>query len=244
MAFIFFPQINRIQQESLLAAVPSQPPPPYTPPATPPPSARVPPKPAPKFVPTSKDPILSLCQTITSAFFERKSTGVDLKEDEAFVAELVAMCDEKDVHKGAKNVYVRFLIDLVGEIAAEVFKCEAEAQNPPWMPQKPLARQRLLLPRNPDHLWKVVCREVLVYFGHEKRVAKENLIVRWSHKKRDRVDQILVRELHGEEAAWVDYSVDEAVVKDQLGDAILDLLVKDTVKHLKKVCRKKRLVDA
>ena len=43
------------------------------------------------------------------------------------------------------------------------------------------------------------------------------------------MDQILVRELHSEEAAWTDYTKDEAQVKDQLTEGILDILIDDTV---------------
>jgi hypothetical protein len=62
---------------------------------------------------------------------------------------------------------------------------------------------------------------------------------RWSQKRRDRVDQILVRELHSEESAWTDYSEDEATVKDQLTDNIMDLLINDTVNVFLKIFEKK-----
>ena len=76
---------------------------------------------------------------------------------------------------------------------------------------------------------------MLVFFGFERRAQKENLIVRWSQKKRDHVDQILVRELHAEEQDWTDYSVDEAIVKDQLTDNIMSLLVEDLVRELRAI---------
>ena len=64
-------------------------------------------------------------------------------------------------------------------------------------------------------LSNIICREVMVAFGFEKRALKENLIVRWSpQKRRDRVDQILVRELHSEEKEWTDYTYDETIVQE------------------------------
>ena len=62
---------------------------------------------------------------------------------------------------------------------------------------------------------------------------------RWSQKRRDRVDQILVRELHSEESAWTDYSADEATVKNQLTDALMDMLIQDTADIFQKIEEKK-----
>ena len=63
---------------------------------------------------------------------------------------------------------------------------------------------------------------------------------RWSQKRRDRVDQILVRELHSEESAWTDYSADEANVKDQLTESLLDMMLLDTVNVFAKIYEKKQ----
>ena len=102
------------------------------------------------------------------------------------------------------------------------------------MAQKPLIKARLALPKDSGSLSSIVCREVMVAFGYEKRAAKENLIVRWSpQKRRDRVDQILVRELHSEETEWTDYSQDEAIVKDSVSEGLFDILITDTVDHVK-----------
>ena len=95
-------------------------------------------------------------------------------------------------------------------------------------------KARLALPKDSASLSSIVCREIMVAFGYEKRAAKENLIVRWSpQKRRDRVDQILVRELHSEEKEWTDYSQDETVVKDSVTESLLELLITDTVEHVK-----------
>ena len=102
------------------------------------------------------------------------------------------------------------------------------------MAQKPLLKARLSLPKDPDSLSKIIDREVMVAFGFEKRASKENLIVRWSpQKRRDRVDQILVRELHSEEKEWTDYTYDETIVKDSVTDSLMEVLITDTVEHIK-----------
>ena len=102
------------------------------------------------------------------------------------------------------------------------------------MTQKPLLKARLSLPKDSETLSKIISREVMVAFGFEKRDSKENLIVRWSpQKRRDRVDQILVRELHSEEKEWTDYTQDETIVKDSVTDSLMEVLITDTVEHIK-----------
>jgi centrosomal protein CEP350 len=118
--------------------------------------------------------------------------------------------------------------------SAAIYSCETEKQNHIWMVQKPLMKARLALPKDSASLSSIVCREIMVAFGYEKRAAKENLIVRWSpQKRRDRVDQILVRELHSEEKEWTDYSQDETIVKDSVAESLFELLITDTVDHVK-----------
>lgn len=227
-------QIKRIQQEALGRSIPDKPPPPYTPPPPPPSSSaaaertlQTVPKQIEKHVPSSKDEISGVVAPMAQKLYASKFGQMDASSKD----DLAAITDP------SKKVFVAFLYELVAEIFEAVYSCEAEEQNPPWMPQKSLAKERLSLPKTEAQLVSRVQREALIFFGMEKRAGKENLIVRWSQKKRDRVDQILVRELHTEEASWIDYSKDEALVKDQLSEAIMNLLVQDTVKEMARIRR-------
>ena len=139
-----------------------------------------------------------------------------------------------DTHESFEK-YVRFLLELVQETVEDVFKWEKENQNPPWMPQKSLAKEKRQLPKSEAQLLDRVKREISIFFGYEKRSQKENLIVRWSQKRRDRVDQILVRELHAEEQTWTDYHKDETMVKDHLAETMMKILLEDTANELIKV---------
>ena len=187
------------------------------------------PKPVERYVPSSPGEIIDLLSPIARKLYASK-LGAQT------TTKAVETSDESPapVHP-SKRVFVSFLSDLASEIFGAIYSCESERQNPPWMPQKPLTRERLSLPRTESELVARLQREALIFFGMEKRAEKESLIVRWSQKKRDKVDQILVRELHAEEAAWTDYSRDEALVKDQLSEAVLNLLIEDTVKEIKRV---------
>lgn len=229
-------EIKRIHQETVSGRpIPDKPPPPYTPPGSPAversPRAPAVPKSIEKYVPSSRGEIIDLLSPMARELYAAKfgaqaTTAVGETSGEAAV--------RVRVHP-SKRVFVSFLSDLASEIFGAIYSCESEGQNPPWMPQKPLARERLSLPRTESELVARLQREALIFFGMEKRAEKESLIVRWSQKRRDKVDQILVRELHAEEPAWTDYSKDEALVKDQLGEAVLSLLIEDTVKEIKRV---------
>ena len=78
------------------------------------------------------------------------------------------------------------------EIALNILAPDSEAQNPIWMPQKPIRKMLMSVPRTEPLLIRSVQSEVNILLGYEKRAQKENLIVRWSpqQKRRDRVDQV------------------------------------------------------
>ena len=132
-------------------------------------------------------------------------------------------------------MFVGFMRDAVIEISDEVCSPDTEGQNPMWMPQKPLRKMVMSVPRTEGGLAVSVRTELNILMGFDKRAKKENLIVRWSpQKRRDRVDQILVRELHAEEESWTDFTRDETQVKDALANSLLEILIIDTVTALKK----------
>ena len=92
----------------------------------------------------------------------------------------------------SKDLFVSFVHDAVKEIAHNILAPDSEAQNPIWMPQKPIRKMLMSVPRTEPLLIRSVQSEVNILLGYEKRAQKENLIVRWSpqQKRRDRVDQV------------------------------------------------------
>merc|ERR1711997_923973 len=84
------------------------------------------------------------------------------------------------ISSSSHAMFVNFVFDLVKEISASIYSCETEKQNHIWMIQKPLIKAHMALPKDSASLATMVCREIMVAFGYEKRAIKENLIVRWS----------------------------------------------------------------
>ena len=221
-------EISRIQEETqvLQQKVPDKPPPPYTPPAPIKVTKALQPV---KYVPSSKQQIIDYSDQLLNKMMEMRSHS----EDTAFILDADVPVTEES---GSKGMYVGFLFDLVREIVNDVYSVQCERQNPVWMPQKPLRKMKMSIPRTDQRLMSGVHHELKILFGFERRAQRENLIVRWSpQKRRDRVDQILVRELHAEETAWTDFSKDETEVKDNVSSSLMDLLIDDTVAALKKV---------
>ena len=235
-------QINSIQREKI------PPPPPYTPPASPPIVELRTPKPlvAPKedpciLVSSTKDKLPDLIKAMTEKLIKNRSQVSNIYIEKSFEDQCLSMlindkseANDEDTKKH-QRIFIRFIFDLVKDTISDIYKVEMDKQNPPWMIQKPLTKNLLTLSRNENSIVDLIIREVMVAFNHEKRSQKENMIIRWSQKKRDRVDQVLVRELHAEEPSWTNYEEDEAQVKSDLAQVIMDTLINDTVIAFKSI---------
>lgn len=174
-----------------------------------------------------------MVEEVTQKLF---SHGDDLTFSED---EFQALCRKQGQNEESYRTFLRFLVDLIQTVMADIYSGAKEQQNPPWMSQKPLVKRIQSIPSQKQDLVKRVTKEVLVAFNYEKRAQKENLIVRWSHKRRDRVDQVLVRELHAEEASWTNYEEDEVEVKDEIANVMMEALLADTVQAFTKIIRHK-----
>ena len=211
-------------------AIPDRPPPPYTPPTPPPPPRQQPAPPPSPLVPHSKEQVDQALDTYVDILFSAKQNYVDFDEVE-FDPGLVPECRGEVTEEERRSVvqYHRMLWQLAVEKICGVYEFEKLKQNPPWMSRLPLGKMAFLAPKTLEGLRTRIRKEVGADLGLVDRVQREGLLVRWAGKKRDRVDEILVRELQEEEAVWTDYSLEEALVKQQMADALLELLLQDTV---------------
>ena len=232
-------EISRIQEESRRiqeSNIPDKPPPPYTPPS---PNrvhqARRPQPEVIRYVPSAKNEVIELSTKYVGQFFDIRRH----LQGRGFIEKVKAL-KSPQADDTSKEVFIDFLFEAVREVVVGIFSCEVDEQNPVWMKQKPLMKEVMSIPKTEEGLKVKVLQELMVLFGFERRVMKENLMVRWApQKRRDRVDQILVRELHSEEATWTDFSRDETAVKDNIACSIMDLLINDTVEAMKRAYIKK-----
>ena len=244
-------EIARIAREAAsaeAARVPDRPPPPYTAPAQPAPVAKtaIPPPPPKPVVPNSKEQVWSTVNAFVEVLYKARKEGHQVQDVE-FEPSLV--CNDiltefaSDLEDEAEASAVEQFLNMIWELTVDkvlmCFEHENLSQPPPWLPPLPLEKLHFLAPSNLEELKARVASEVIKDLKLAPRVSREALMVRWSGKKRDRVDEILVRELQEEEAMWTDYTKEEAVVKQQMGEALMDLLITDTVEVFSAIFRRR-----
>ena len=243
-------EIARIAREAAsaeAARIPDRPPPPYTAPTPPTPvkPAAAPPPPKP-VVPNSKEQVLWIVNTFVEVLYNAKKEGQEVEEI-AFEPSL--LCGnilskltsdlENEMDSSAVEQFLNMIWELTVDKVLVCYEHETLTQPPPWLPPLPLDKLNFLAPGSLEDLKTRVAHEVVKDLKLAPRVSREALMVRWSGKKRDRVDEILVRELQEEEALWTDYINEEAVVKQQMGDALLELLITDTANTFSAIFKRK-----
>lgn len=118
----------------------------------------------------------------------------------------------------------------------EKFKID---KGPSWI--KVVNKQKLSLntPFNKTELEKYLNQKLKNLFGYEKVERRENAIIRWSRKKRDHVDEILVLESQAEETEWTNYDKDELLVKNDVTNEIMNMLLSETADLFSSILKKK-----
>ncbi|KAH9361132.1 hypothetical protein HPB48_002994 [Haemaphysalis longicornis] len=182
-------------------------------------------------VPSTKAEVSALVRNAATAIYAGAVQGTTFAEI-AFSPEFAGersgtFVMDADSHQA----YCQFLFDLVKETAQELFCAEAtEARPPPWQRNVRLRRKRPL-PSTMDSFVSLVESKVMSVPGlHEdSELAFRNC----GDRGLSFVDVLLYSEARSEEPDWVDYSREEVVVKDQVANAIFQLLVDDTLETLK-----------
>ena len=244
-------EIARIAREAAsaeAARVPDRPPPPYTAPAQPTPAKTAVPPPPPKpVVPNSKEQVWSTVNAFVEVLYKARTENQQVEDVEfepSLVCKDILAQFSTDLEDEAEASAVEQFLNMIWELTVDkvlmCFEHEGLTQPPPWLPPLPLEKLHFLAPNNLEELKARVANEVVKDLKLAPRVTREALMVRWSGKKRDRVDEILVRELQEEESMWTDYTKEEAVVKQQMGEAMLDMLITDTVEVFSAIFKRRR----
>ncbi|KAK4301047.1 hypothetical protein Pmani_026783 [Petrolisthes manimaculis] len=133
------------------------------------------------------------------------------------------------------------LFSLARELVAKPYAVQTAPPPPPWV-KRTFSRSGVLYgryTRSRDTLFSHVKEQVGNLCGWRKPLEKESLMVRWAQKHRDRVDQVLVKELQTEETNWTNYDEDEAAVKTQVAEDILDAIISETATLFASIIAKK-----
>lgn len=219
-------EIKRIEQETIPFAfvreIPNKPPPPYKPPDFP--LAHV----VTSIIPTKPEKAKELISKAHDLVFSAYMRG-DLAK-----VEYKSLKDPKEDQQ-------RFVFDLCKEVALNVCKPKVENKIPSWKTRRygvhSFVKKRSM---DNDDLLGVLNKKILQLLNFEPSQRNDSLITRWCLKKRDHVDEILVLETQTEEPDWTNYEEDEDVIKENLTQSILNMLLDNTAKNISKIMNKNK----
>ncbi|GJQ77157.1 hypothetical protein Trydic_g14835 [Trypoxylus dichotomus] len=222
-------QLEQQQKEHIpyifMREIPNKPPPPYTPPSS---QVHIT-----SVLPSSVEQLQSVTSIISDKLFKAYENS-NLENTTANISEDLKPLLKANVDKECYE----FVFDLCKEFAVEHYKQFVEQTGPPWM----VINKKFLAKRKPfgkDELKVYLYKKTKEILGFEKVVFKEKMTTKWSRKKRDHVDEILVIESQAEESEWTNYDDDEMIVKNELTNDIMNMLLTETTNVISKIFNKK-----
>ncbi|KAK9499709.1 hypothetical protein O3M35_002704 [Rhynocoris fuscipes] len=193
--------------------IPNKPPPPYTPPG--------------RVAPTAEETLARVKEAASMLW--------DIEESGGDIASL--QLPHNYLPSTNHQPYRLFLFDLAKELYLKV-RPSPTPQLPAWIIHKRPSRPTPKISTK-EELLNYIEHQAKLVFNYEPRIQRENMIMKWSRKKRDQVDDILIKECQDEEHEWIDFTIEENLVKNQLADSIIDHVLDDAVNALANAFNKK-----
>ncbi|XP_019756884.2 centrosome-associated protein 350 [Dendroctonus ponderosae] len=220
-------QQKEVASPFYIREIPNKPPPPYTPPS----KAKVPRPPS--VMPGNKDEVEQITEysakIIHKAYLSNNLDNITISDN---TLNLIA----KNIDKGC----YKYVFDLCKEIAIDHYGIFLAETGPSWLHPEKKPFLSSTRPLDVNGLKELMNKKLLEMFGFQtKQGRRENAIMKWSRKKRDYVDEALVQNMHSEESTWTNFDKNEALVKDQLTNELLQMLMGETAELMQKVFQKK-----
>ena len=199
-------------------------------------------------VPHSTQEVTPMVNSAFDVLLEHKQSGIPL-EDCVVQAQLVGET-ENELECSSIQSYRRLVFDLTKEVFIDTISQHEPASQPPWTKAKWKGGQKLSRNfkrwKSDEEIRAAVLERVTNVIGLGAPRATMATIPRKTPvrgNKKDNVDAILIEELRQEEPLWTDYEEDETSVKFQVADAILNMLLEDTVRVFNAIQAKKHVPD-
>jgi centrosomal protein CEP350 len=146
--------------------------------------------------------------------------------------------------EASRKAYKSLVFDLTSEILTDLYSEEADdGGDKPWVPQSTAALRGIgrKAPTTLPDVRPLVGDQVSRLLGVHQTLGRPAVVpkVVVTRRRPDAVDRVLYQELQEEEPNWVTYDSDELDVKLQLSDAIMDLLLAETIACVTDVAGKK-----
>ena len=194
-------------------------------------------------VPHNEAEVSQLVTASLDVFWEKRRYGESWK---GVVPPSSYLLNESGNEKieASRKAYKNLVFDLTGEILTDLYNEEIDdATDRPWASQLSSALRSVsrMPPTTLPEVRPIVNDQVTRLLGVNQRLGRPTIIpkVLVTRRRQDNVDRILYQELQEEEPNWISYDKDELEVKMQLTDAIMDLLLTETVTCISEVCSKK-----
>ena len=203
------------------------------------------------YVPHTPAEVRNLVAESAKVVLTRLANGEnydDIIPEESFLRNQLDTVDG-DFETSSKVLYKRMVFDVTRDLLKEAkeFKDFQTVAKQPWTrPTRRVFAKFIRQIHNlaGDELIESFQEHMCVCLGLKEGrpsldVLKKRLPLNTA--KKDYIDAILVEELREEEPQWVNYDEDEARVKDQLTEGILESLITDTVLVLNDIQTKRTL---
>ena len=184
------------------------------------------------IVPQSLELIMPVIDNIVDRFWDCRRYG-ELWDSTNPPSGFFDDCNSGPSIKAAtQHAHRRLIFDLVAETITEIYHCEDDDQSSSpdayLVPKLAAVRQKPEPPTTLNALKPQV--EAAILRQLKLRDVIPLSTPRWSSRRKlDMVDLLLVKELNEEEPGWVDYTAAEFDVKTQIVDALMEMLLIDTV---------------
>ena len=192
------------------------------------------------IVPPSPDLILPVVDDIVDRFWDCRRYGESWDSSNPPSGFFDDCGSGPGIETETRRVHRRLVFDLAAEIITETYRSEEDDRSycpdACFVPKPAAVRQKPEPPTTLDSLKPRVEAEVL------RRLKLRDVVPlsvpKWSsRRKQDMVDLLLVKELSEEEPGWVDYTAAEWDVRTQLVDALMEMLLNDTVQTVQQAIR-------
>ena len=200
-------------------------------------------------VPHNAQEVTSIVNSTIDILTAKKLEGLPL-DDCKPTAHILGKETESEFENRSTRSYRNLVFDLTKEVYIDAVSQNEVASQPPWAKAKWKGGQKLsrnfMRWKSDDEVRALVLERVTHTIGlGAPRTTMQTLQRKTPVRgnKKDNVDAILIEELRQEEPQWTDYDEDEAAVKFQVADSILNMLLDDTARVFNAIQAKKKVPD-
>jgi hypothetical protein len=226
-------QLELQQKEQLpyvfMREIPNKPPPPYTPPSS---LTSLPQS----ILPTDVKEITEIASYSSKVLYKaHQNNNLDKVK---FSENGFKLFSKVEVSK----ICAEYVFNVCRDVAREHYRQFETVAEPSWLVLAKRPQLAKAKPSDAASLERILNNKLKEVFGFKRVQVAESAIIKWGQKKRDHVDEVLVMESQEEESQWTNFDKDELIVKNQITNDIVKMLLDETAGVFAKILAKKKSV--